>query len=167
MRSPMFYKPSILKRVLWALGITVMALLIIGLAIFLARQYYNHEAQVPINNDPTVTTLDFKPDPGVHYETVASNSALFFYSAENVKILDANGKLKEEISLKMGRPTATSAGHYTLFFDCGNRSYATFNKTRQMTTVTLEENIILASVNKNGYVVMVTEGSQHKCAVSV
>ncbi|MGN1060009.1 MAG: DUF5711 family protein, partial [Clostridia bacterium] len=41
------------------------------------------------------------------------------------------------------------------------------NGAKQVTALTLEENILLAAVNDSGYALLVTEGDLHKCAVRV
>lgn len=167
MRSPIFYKPKTSHRILWALLITVAALVIIGGSIFLARWYFGRKPEVKISENPKLIPLSFELEPGIHYENSISNSALFFYSAENTKIVNTGGELLEEISLKMAHPIAIVKGDYTLFYDMGGKSIITFNKTKQVSNFSLEENIILASVNENGYAVIVTKGTQHKCSVSV
>lgn len=167
MRSPMFYKPRILTRILWAIVITLVALAIIFGAVLFARWYYSHKPEVKINDSPTVFTLNFDLEPGIHYEHIISNNALFFYSAENVKVVNTNGDLTEELSLKMSHPVATVKGDYTLFYDTGGKNITIFNKTKQKSTLSLEDNILLASVNESGHSLVVTKGTQHKCAVRV
>lgn len=167
MRSPMFYKPSILRRILWILGITAAALLIVFLSNYIASLYFRREDKVPVNEQPTVTTLEFELDPGVSYENIASDSALFFYSTENLKIIDSAGRLVEETTLKMTHPSAAVKGSYTLFFDSAGRSIAAYNGTHRRFELTVEENILLASINANGYALLVTEEDMHKCAVRV
>ncbi len=167
MRSPMFYKPKISHRILWAVIITFIALALIFGAVFLARWYFGNKQEVKVSENPSVTPLSFELEPGIHYENTVSNSALFLYSAENTKIVNTNGDLIEEISLKMSHPTTSVKGDYTLFYDMGGRNILVFNKTKQVSTFSLEESIVLASVNEHGYAVIVTKGTQHKCSVSV
>ena len=71
MRSPMFYKPNILRRVLIAAGITAAALALVFLANFIASYYFNQKPEVPVNDQPTVTPLNFELEPGISYENAA------------------------------------------------------------------------------------------------
>ncbi|MBE7037050.1 MAG: hypothetical protein E7403_07130 [Ruminococcaceae bacterium] len=167
MSSPIFYKPKTSHRILWAIAITIIVLIIILAAVFLAIWFFGNGSEVKIDSNPKVTSMDFELEPGIHYESIVSNSALFFYSAENTKVINTNGELIEETSLKMTRPVATVKGDYTIFFDLGGRNISVYNKTKLASEIALEESIILASVNENGYAVIVTKGTQHKCAVSV
>ncbi len=167
MRSHMFYRPSILRRVLIALGITLAALFVVVLSVFAARWYFSREKQVPVTDQPTVTSLNFELDPGITYQNITSDNALFFYSTENMKVINAAGELTTEVSLKMSQPAAVTKGSYTLFFDLTGKNLMTFNGTKQVTSLSLDKNILLATVNKSGYIVLVTEGDLHKCAVQV
>lgn len=167
MRSPMFYKPNILRRVLIVTAITLAALLLVCAANWVASYYFKREPVVPVNENPTVTPLGFELEPGISYENAATDSALYFYSAENTKIVNANGSVTGDIALKMSHPAAAVKGHFALFYDVGNRTAVTFNGTRQVSSLELEENILLASVNAGGYAVFVTAGDLYKCAVRV
>lgn len=167
MRSPMFYKPNILRRVLIAAGITAAALALVFSANFIASYYFNQKPEVPVNDQPTVTPLNFELEPGISYENAANESALYFYSAENMKIVNTSGASVEDISLKMSHPTASCKGNFALFYDVGGRTTATFNGTKQVGSMELEENIALASVNAGGYALIVTAGDMYKCAVRV
>ncbi len=167
MRSPMFYKPNILRRVLIALAITAAALLLVFLANWVASFYFKQESQVPVNDQPTVTPLNFELEPGISYENAANDSALYFYSAENMKIVNTNGTPTEDLSLKMSHPSVALKGHFALFYDVGGRTAITYNGTRQVAAFELEENILLASVNAGGYALFVTAGDLYKCAVRV
>ncbi|MGN1060043.1 MAG: hypothetical protein ACI4QW_06390, partial [Clostridia bacterium] len=91
MRSPMFYKPNIFRRVLWAAVITAAALAIVFLANYLATMYFARENKVRVADQPTVTPLNFELDPGVSYDNAANDSALYFFSAENLKIINTGG----------------------------------------------------------------------------
>ncbi len=167
MRQNMFYKSSLLRRILWAAGITVGALLLLILANYLAGIYFSRERQVPITEQPAVTTLNFELDPGISYKTAVSDNTLYFYSSENLKIIDSKGELAADLSLKLSRPAISVDSHYALFFDVGGKNAVAFNGSRQVSSLSLEENIILASINRSGYMLLITEGDLHNCAARV
>ena len=167
MRSPMFYKPNILRRVLTILGILLGVLVIIGLAVTLAMHYNNKEKNVPVNNQPTITALSFELDPGISYKSAVTDTALFFYSSENMKVVNPKGEAVEDISLKFSHPAVSTKGSVALFFDRGGHKAALFNGIRLSKSLELQEKILLANANANGYSVIVTESDLHKCAVRV
>ncbi len=167
MRSPLFYKPNIFRRILIGVAITVASLLIIGLILFFVNKIISSEKKVSVNNQPTITSLDFELDPGVTYKNVVTDTAAFFYSTENLKILNVKGELKQDMSLKFARPTVATKGSFALFYDAGGKSAVIYNGTKVKTSYALEEKILLAALNKNGYVLFVTESNLHKCAVTV
>ncbi len=167
MRSPIFYKPNLLIRILIAIGITLGAVLLLFVAIYTINIYHAQERPVPVTEHPQVTTLNFELDPGIAYNTATGQSTLYFYSSENLKIINSHGELSEDMSLKLSRPAVHIKDQYALFYDSGGRKVVTFNGTKQMTSLELEANIILAAINKNGYMLLVTEGDLHKCAVRV
>lgn len=167
MGSPMFYKPNILRRVLIGVAITLAALLVIFAVLFAVQHINQKEQNVPVNNQPTITSLDFELDPGITYKNAVTNTALFFYSTENLKIINPKGELVQDISLKFSRPAVTTKGALALFFDMGGRKAVMFNGVKESASIQLEENIILAAINTNGYMLLVTETNLHKCAVHV
>ncbi|MBQ2696864.1 MAG: hypothetical protein IJF61_06135 [Clostridia bacterium] len=167
MRSSMFYKPSITRRILKILGITIGVLLLVFLIILGVRYFMNLSGRMFINNNPKVTALDFELDPGISYQSATTDKALFFYSIENMKVIDAKGKLVEDLSLKFSNPAVRTKNNRALFYDAGGRKIVTYNGTKQNTSLELEENILLAAVNKNGYMLIVTESDMHKCSVRV
>lgn len=167
MKGPLFYKQNTLRRVLLAIGITLAALLTIGLILFFVNKVILSEKKVSVNNQPTVTSLNFELDPGVTYKNLVTDAAIFFYSTENLKILNVKGELAQDISLKFARPTVCSKGSFALFYDLGGKNAIVYNGIKAKTSYELEENILLAALNKNGYVLFVTESNLHKCAVTV
>ena len=167
MRSPMFYKPNIFRRILIALGITVSVLAVIALLVYLGTLYFGHINRVKVSDQPTVSPLEFNLEPGVSYENAANDTSLYFYSAENLKIADKNGHLAADVSLKMSHPTISLRGEYALFFDLNGHNTVTFRGQKEVSALALEEKILMASVNDTGYAVLVTEGDLHKCAVRV
>ncbi len=167
MRSPLFYKPNTFRRVLIGVAITLAALLIIGLILFFVNKIVGSEKKVAVNNQPTITSLDFELDPGVTYKNIVVDNSVFFYSTENLKILNSKGELKEDISLKFAHPTVASKGSFVLLYDAGGKNAVIYNGTKVKNSYTLEENILLAALNKNGYALFVTESNLHKCAVTV
>ncbi len=58
-------------------------------------------------------------------------------------------------------------GESALFYDVGGRRVVSFLGEKQICELSLESNIVLCSINANGYMLIVTEGDLHKCAVSV
>lgn len=167
MRSSIFYKPNILKRVLITVGICLAVLAVVVGASLLARYYTTREKQVPVNNQPTVTALEVALDPGISYQNVVSDNALFFYSSENIKAMNAKGELAKDVSLKLARPAASVKGSKTLFFDRGGHKAYLFDGTRETQTIDTKERILIACTNANSYTVLVTESDLHKCAVRV
>ncbi|MBR5236836.1 MAG: hypothetical protein IKW06_05665 [Clostridia bacterium] len=167
MRSPMFYKPNIFRRILIALGITVGVLAIIALVTYLGFLYLGYVNQVKVSDEPTVTPLEFSLEPGVSYKNAANDTSLYFYSAENLKISDKNGRLAGDVSLKMPHPTLSLRGEYALFFDLNGHSTMTFRGHKEVAFLELDEKILMASINDKGYALLVTEGDLHKCAVRV
>ncbi|MBE7034855.1 MAG: hypothetical protein E7402_01850 [Ruminococcaceae bacterium] len=167
MRSPMFYKPSIWRRILWVLSITIAVLAVAAVATYGVRLYLRYAGQVKVNENPTVTPLELNLDPGIDYKNIASDGALYFYSAESLKIMNASGKLAEDSSLKMNNPTAVIKGSHALFFDLRGHQAVVYNKAKRVNTITVDSAILLAAVNDKGYVILVTEGDLHKAAVRV
>lgn len=167
MASPMFYKPNILRRVLIGIAITLGVLLIIAGALFGIHYLSTKERNVPINNQPTVTSLDFELDSGISYNNAVTSTALFFYSTENLKIINPKGELVKDLSLKFSHPVVVTKGALALFYDRGGRKAVVFNGVKESTSVELEENILLASINESGTMLFVTESNLHKCAVCV
>jgi len=167
MRSSMFYKPSITKRILITLGITLGVLLLVFLIFLGVRYFLKLNSQLYINNNPKVTVLDFELDPGITYKNVTTEKAMFFYSIENLKVIDSKGKLAHDLSLKLSNPAVCTDKNRALFYDVGGRKIVTYNGTKQDTSLELDENILLAAVNKNGYMLVVTESDMHKCSVRV
>ncbi|MBE7047920.1 MAG: hypothetical protein E7393_00905 [Ruminococcaceae bacterium] len=167
MRSPMFYKPNIWRRILVAVAITAGAIAIIFIANFFASMYFNYRDRVRVSDDPSVAPLNLEFDPGITYKNAVNDSALYFFSAENVKIVDTDGKLAADVSLKMYNPTVALKESYALFYDVGGHDTVTFNGTKEISSLKVEETILLASVSSSGYAIIVTEGDLHKCAVRV
>ncbi len=168
MHSPMFYKPNIGKRILIAALITILALAVIFGAVYFARTFAGRtEREVPFSSEPKISPVNFSLDAGIHYQNMTGDSCLYFYSAENVKIANNKGDLMEELSLKLSSPILTVKGNFALFYDKNGKNAVLFNAAKEVNSITLEEKIMLASVNKNGYMLFVTEGALHKCSVSV
>ncbi len=167
MASPMFYKPNIFRRILIGTSITLGILLIIAGALFGIRYLSTKERNVPINNQPTITSLDFELDSGITYQNAVTSTALFFYSTENLKIINPKGELVKDLSLKFSHPAVVTRGTLALFYDRGGRKAVVFNGVKESTSVELEENILLAAINASGTMLFVTESNLHKCAVEV
>ncbi len=167
MRSPIFYKPNILLRILLAIGITLGALLVLFLAYYTVKIYNSQERPVPVNEQPQISTLNFELDPGVSYDIATNQAALYFYSSENLKIINTKGDLTTDMPLKLSRPAVSTKDNYTLFYDLGGRKVITFNGSKQASALELEENILLASINGHGYMLLITESDLHKCAARV
>ncbi|MBE7009918.1 MAG: hypothetical protein E7418_00325 [Ruminococcaceae bacterium] len=168
MRSPIFYKPNIGKRILWVILIIAVVLAVVFLANILAAKYLpDRENDAPMNDQPHSTPISFELDPGVNYENASGNSKLYFYSAENIKITDKSGTLLKDLTLRLAQPKISIRGEYALFYDLGGRRLITFLGEKQVSELSLESNIVLASVSSGGYLLVVTEGDLHKCAVSV
>ncbi|MBE7022087.1 MAG: hypothetical protein E7414_02580 [Ruminococcaceae bacterium] len=168
MDSPMFYKPKTGRRVLWALLIAAVILIVIFAANWLVTLVMgDREIKAPSTDQPGLTPIAFELDPGVSYKNAAGRSKLYFYSAENVKITDKSGELLKDLTLKLSRPEVSLSGDYAIFYDPGGRRIISFFGEKQLSELTLESNILLASVNEDGYMLIVTEGDLHKCAVLV
>ena len=168
MNSPIFYKPRTLKRVLWAILITLLALGIIFLANYLTASYFSsRKAEVPSTDKPNITPISFTLDPGVSYKNAVSDSMLYFYSAENIKITDKTGALLKDFTLHLSQPEVALRGDYALFYEPGGKNAYLFHGDKQVKELNLNSGIYLASVNTSGYMLIVSEGDSHKCAVSV
>lgn len=166
MRSPMFYKPSIFRRILWGLGITVGVLAIL-LLIFFIITLFMKPGQVKVEDKPTVTELSLTLDASSTYQNIATDSMLYMYNSESAKPISIDGKQGDDIPLKMSAPTVSVKGEYALFYDLGAYNALVLNKTKQVTTITVKEKIQMAVVNSSGYVLLVTEGDMHKSSVRV
>ena len=167
MRSNMFYKPNLFLRILKIAGISLAVIAGLVLLYFLGSLGFKYFGRVKVNDKPSVTELKLELDQSITYENIASNSAMFLYNSESIKVISKDGKFIRDDALKMANPTTISRGNYTLFFDIGGHNAIVFNKTKQETTLTVQEKILMASVNNSGAVVLVTEGDLHKAVVRV
>ncbi len=167
MRSHMFYKPHPIRRVLIIIGIVLLALAVIFGAVYLAQRYQNAEHEIPVNKEPSITTLDFELDPGISYQNAVGNEIIYFYSTENLKMINHKGDLVADMSLKLSRPAISISEKYALFFDMGGKSLLSFSGSKEASAFEVDASIIMAAINKNGYILVVTKGDLHNSAVRV
>lgn len=156
------------NKILWSVLIVAVIFVVCAVASYMAIVMQTEgEKETHINSSPVVSTMDFVLDPGISYEHALTEKNLFFYSAENIKIIDEKGEIKQDFILPISQPTVSTRGDYALIYDKGARKAFLFRSSKQVKEITLPESIILASVNSTGSSVFVTKGETHQCSVSV
>ncbi len=166
MKNTVYQKKS--HKVLWSILIVLLIILAVFAAVFFA--YFvqlDTNGTTPLNDSPAVIPMEFELDPGISYKHAVTDSYLFFYSAENIKIVNSSGKVEQDFNLPLSSPYLTSRGNYVLIADKGGRKAYLFHGAEQEMLFELPESIISASVNSKGCCVFVTKGESHKCSVSV
>ncbi len=166
MRKAIYEKKSH-KVLLLILSIFIILAVVAG-ASYLAIILQNKNGQeIPLNDTPVSETMNFELDPGISYSHGVSEEKLFFYSAENTKIADLDGKMAKDISLPVSQPFFVSEGKYALIADKNDRKAFLFKGSEQKYEFSLDESIITADINSSGSCVFVTKGETHQCSVSV
>lgn len=113
-------------------------------------------------SDAESTPVNFVLEQGTVYNHAITDNKLFFFSADNIKIASATGALEEDMPLKASNPICSTDGNYTLIADRGGKTANIFSGAKLEKTLTLDENIVIAKINKNGYCLFITEGDVHK-----
>ena len=155
-------------RILWTVLIVVAIVAACAFGFFAAKNgTFSMNKPVPRNMSPVSVKMNFELDPGISYEHAATENKLFFYSSENIKIINDEGELEKDFSLPVSKPFISARGKYALIADKGGRKAYLFRGSKQITEIELTESIILANVNDSGNSVFVTKGETHQCSVSV
>ena len=155
-------------KILWSVLIVTAIFVACAAAAYLAFvMQTDGEKETPINASPVVSTMDFVLDPGISYEHALTEKNLFFYSAENIKIIDEKGEIKQDFILPLSQPVISTRSDYALIYDKGARKAFLFRSSKQIKEIELTESIISASVNSTGSSVFITKGETHQCSVSV
>lgn len=155
-------------RVLWTVLLVFAIMAVCAVASYFAFiLQIEGEKETPINASPVVSAMDFVLDPGISYEHALTEKKLYFYSSENIKIINEKGELEQDFILPLSQPIISVRGDYALISDKGARKAYLFRGSKQIEEIELSESIILASVNANGSSVFVTKGETHQCSVSV
>lgn len=106
--------------------------------------------------------IDLVLEQGMAYNHAVTDHKLFFFSVDNIKIASASGVIEEDLELKASNPIISTKGNYALIADKGGKTAHIFSGTKLEKTLTLDENIIIAKINKNGYALFITQGEAHK-----
>ncbi|MBR5156454.1 MAG: hypothetical protein IKW59_01665 [Clostridia bacterium] len=156
------------NKILWSVLIVAAIFIVCAAASYLAVVMQTEgEKETPVNSSPVVSAMDFVLDPGISYEHALTEKNLYFYSAENIKIINEKGEIKQDFILPLSQPEVSACGEYALIYDKGARKAFLFRSSKQVKEMELAESIILASVNSTGSSVFVTKGETHQCSVSV
>lgn len=144
--------------------IAIAVLIIVaGLAVISAVLVEINRNKAPIDVSDAITKpVDFTLDSGTVYSHALTDNKLFFFSADNLKISSVDGVLEEDMLLKSSNPIIATDGNYALVADKGGKTAHIFNGSKLEKTLTLDEKIVIAKINSNGYTLFITEGEVHK-----
>ncbi len=155
-------------RILWTVVFVIVIIAVCATAAYFAFiTQIEGEKETPINSSPIVSAMDFVLDPGISYEHTSTEGKIYFYSSENIKIINEKGELEQDFILPLSQPVVSARGDYALISDKGARKAFLFRGSKQIKEIELAESIISASVNSTGSSVFVTKGETHQCSVSV
>ena len=84
-------------RILWTVLIVVAIVAACAFGFFAAKNgTFSKNKPVPRNMSPVSVKMNFELDPGISYQHAATENKLFFYSSENIKIInDTNVEVVE------------------------------------------------------------------------
>lgn len=159
--------PAMVKILLAAALMVLVISIAVTAAVYLAKQdTIKENPGADISNADTFP-VEISQDPGTTYFHSVTDSKIFFYSVDSVKIASMSGVVEEDLSIKVSNPIMSTDGNYSLIADKGSKTAHVFSGSKLEKTLTFEENIIIAKINKSGYSLFITEGTVHKCSVIV
>ncbi len=141
----------------------VILLMVVSLAAISALLWETRDAEPKIDvSDAKTKPIGFTLDSGTVYSHALTDNKIFFFSVDNLKISSAEGVLEYDMPLKSSNPIISTDGTYALVADKGGKTAHVFKDSKLEKTLTLDENIIIARINSNGYSLFITEGDVHK-----
>ena len=151
------------KGTFWRTLIIIFLIIVILASIFAAYYYSLKKRSGKITVSDTQTkTVEMLLDPGTAYSHAVTDTHTFFFSVDSVKIASNTGVLEQDMVLKASNPIISTDGKYALIADKGGKTAHLFFGSRLDKSFTLEENILIAKTNSNGYSLFITEGDVHK-----
>lgn len=151
------------KRTATNIILIILLALIVIASLSFAVIYINSAKDKPITvSDAKAHTVELSLDSGTSYSHAVTENKTFFFNTDSVTILSSSGEVEKNMTLRASTPIISTDGKYALIADKGGKSAHLFCGSKLEKSLLLEENIIIAKVNSNGYALFITEGNVHK-----
>jgi len=142
---------------------TVLLIVILILAGFI---YANRSLlQVGSLNGGQQTVFNF--ESGQQFQFEKSKDNILVVNNEGITCVNQSGNHLWNIINHMSMPSIQTNGNYTLLFDRGSKTLATYNGSSKMAEITTDEKIITAKINSAGYIALVTNEVGYKAKIEV
>lgn len=147
------------KRIIIILILILIIAAAVSAAIFFDSREKDNTVAV---SDTTSKKVELSLEAGTVYSHAVSDTHTFFFTADNVKIASSSGKFEQSLHLKASNPISYTSGKYTIIADKGGKTAHIFKGGELKKSLTIEEDINIAKINKNGYSLFITKGNIHK-----
>lgn len=141
--------------------------LIIILAVFagLLAVAFTSEKLWNFFNRTAIQELNFQK--GISYRLENQNDDILFINNEEVKSINVSGEEVWSASTGISNPGVSVKGDYSLIFDLNGKTVLVFKKGKLAKKLTVQNSILCAGVNKNGYFAVATEEVGYKGMITV
>lgn len=106
-------------------------------------------------------------EPGVSYQTAAYGKDVLFISGEGVRAYNTSGQEIWKIQSANTNPFIDISEKYLLLGELSGKTFSVYSGSKELRTCKLENNLISARLNKNGYVVLLCEEAGYRGMAAV
>lgn len=115
--------------------------------------------------NPASLAISFSQDGNVDVKVY--KSYIIVLSQDGVKWYDESGKLLQERALTLTRPVLRTSKKYMAIIDIAGRDVYLYKDKQQLWTKKMDNQIINADVNDDGYFTVVTQSKEYKSEVKI
>ena len=147
-----------------------IALVVLGVLIFMYRDYLTPERIGEIFGGGKNIPTDAEP---FTYETssnqvfAAVGDGLAMASSSGIRLFDGNGGLVASQVSSLARPSVAASKDYAAFFDIGSKNLKVATLDGEIKNLDIDRTITGCTVNKNGWMCVITEYTGQRGKVSV
>ncbi len=148
------------NRLLYTIVLLIIILAIGGI-IYANRSFL----QIGATSNERQTIFSF--ESGQQFQFEKSKDNVLVINNEGITCVNQTGTHLWNIINHLATPCVQANGNYTLIFDRGGKTLATYNGSAKIAEITTEQKIITAKINPAGYIALVTDEVGYKAKIEV
>lgn len=154
----------------------ILVVVAFGVLAYLTRSKWVYKLEGIFDRKPNIIVNDGEKQKGNFPISINKSSANILCTLDNniisaddtnIYIYDENGKKTNSFVHNLTSPIVRVADKRILVFDNGGNELKVYNKSDEIYTKTIDENILYAEICKNGYTAVITETEKYPSSLTV
>lgn len=147
--------------------VAAAVLLAATVVVWLYRDSFSPDGMILSADNAAVAREEYVFDAGSGQAFAAAGHGLAVANASGFELLDGEGTAVTSMVMQMENPAAAGCGEFAVFYDLGGRRLAVARFDSTVEELSIDGDILSATVSDSGYIVVTTKQTGYRALVRV